>query len=184
MTRLVALLRAVNVGRTGKLPMEALRARAEEIGATNVSTFIASGNLLCDTRKTPAAFARALEAALLAQDGLDTLVVTRTPEEIAHVAAHHAFADRAEPGPCLHVAFLDAAPAPKSIEKIDPSRSPGDEVALRGRELHLFLPNGAGPSKLDMKYLERCLGVRGTMRNQRTVVKLAALAARSPSPRG
>ncbi len=110
MTRLVALLRAVNVGGTGKLPMEALRARAEQIGATHVSTFIASGNLLCDTRKTPAAFARALEAALREQHGLDTVVITRTPEELARVAAGHAFADHrlARSGPSRP----RAAPAP------------------------------------------------------------------------
>lgn len=177
MTRLVALLRAVNVGGR-KLSMDALSACAEQIGATNVSTFIASGNLLCDTRKTPVAFARALEKALRDAEGLDTVVITRTPDELARVAAAHPFADRAEPGPLLHVAFLDEAPAPKAVEKIDPTRSPGDEVALRGRELYLYLPHGGGSSKLDMKYLERCLDVRGTMRNQRTVVKLAALAAR------
>ena len=56
--------------------------------------------------------------------------------------------------------------------------SPGDELALKGRELFLHLPNGAGRSKLTLDYLERTLGVRGTQRSWKTVLELASRAAR------
>ena len=46
MTAYVALLRAVNVSGTGKLPMADLKRMGEECGFENVRTFIASGNLL------------------------------------------------------------------------------------------------------------------------------------------
>ena len=46
MTSYVALLRAVNVGGTGKLPMTDLRAMCEEAGFGKVQTYIASGNVL------------------------------------------------------------------------------------------------------------------------------------------
>jgi len=49
-TTYVALLRAVNVGGTGKLPMAALKAMCETIGCTNVRTYIASGNVVFDSR--------------------------------------------------------------------------------------------------------------------------------------
>jgi uncharacterized protein (DUF1697 family) len=44
----IALLRAVNVGGRGKLPMVELKAMAEELGFANARTYIASGNLLFD----------------------------------------------------------------------------------------------------------------------------------------
>ena len=46
MTAYVALIRAVNVSGTGKLPKEDLKAMGEACGFDNVRTFINSGNLL------------------------------------------------------------------------------------------------------------------------------------------
>ena len=51
MTSFVALLRAVNVGGTGKLPMSDLKAICEELGFTSVRTYIASGNVVFASRK-------------------------------------------------------------------------------------------------------------------------------------
>jgi uncharacterized protein (DUF1697 family) len=50
MTRYIALLRAVNVGGTGKLPMAELRSMCESVGFTNVRTYIASGNVVFDSK--------------------------------------------------------------------------------------------------------------------------------------
>ena len=49
MTSYVAMLRAVNVAGTGKLPMAELKAIGLGCGFANVRTFIASGNLLFDS---------------------------------------------------------------------------------------------------------------------------------------
>jgi uncharacterized protein (DUF1697 family) len=46
MTTYIALLRAVNVGGTGKLPMAELKAMCIEMGFANVQTYIASGNVV------------------------------------------------------------------------------------------------------------------------------------------
>ena len=54
MTAYIALLRAVNVGGTGKLPMEDLRALCAEAGFAKVRTFIASGNVVFSCRKSEA----------------------------------------------------------------------------------------------------------------------------------
>ena len=46
MTRCIALIRAVNVGGTGKLPMSELKSICEDAGFLNVQTYIASGNVV------------------------------------------------------------------------------------------------------------------------------------------
>ena len=46
MTGYVALLRAVNVGGTGKLPMTTLAQMCESVGFEKVKTYIASGNVV------------------------------------------------------------------------------------------------------------------------------------------
>jgi len=63
-TAYVALLRAVNVGGTGKLPMAELTRIGEEAGFAQVRTYIASGNLLFDSDKEEATVKAALEARL------------------------------------------------------------------------------------------------------------------------
>ena len=72
----IHLLRAVNVG-GAKLPMADLRALATSLGATDVSTYIASGNLICEPPGDPAEFDRALEAAVDEQFGFFREVISQ-----------------------------------------------------------------------------------------------------------
>ncbi len=64
MTAFVALLRAVNVGGTGKLPMGELVRLCESAGFCSVSTYIASGNVVFSSRETEARVKARLEQAL------------------------------------------------------------------------------------------------------------------------
>jgi uncharacterized protein (DUF1697 family) len=76
----------------------------------------------------------------------------------------------------LHVAFLAEKPDARRVAALDPARSPGDSFKVRGREVYLYLANGAGKTKLSNGYLESTLGTTSTMRNWRTVLKLSEMA--------
>ena len=91
MTTFVALLRAVNVGGTGKLPMSDLKEICEELGFVAVRTYIASGNVVFESRKSEAAIKAALEKRLEAYAGKPVGVLVRTAAEIAQVAADNPF---------------------------------------------------------------------------------------------
>src|SRR5690242_4635467 len=95
MTAYIALLRAVNVGGTGKLPMADLKRIGEEAGFARVRTHIASGNLLFDSDVDEAAVKAALEARLEAYAGKPVGVLVRTAEEMAAVGAANPFPDAA-----------------------------------------------------------------------------------------
>jgi uncharacterized protein (DUF1697 family) len=177
--RHVALLRAVNVGGTAKLPMASLRELVLGLGYRDVTTLIASGNVMFDARGSEATIAKKIEDALRTKLGLDTDVLVRTADQLAPIVKSHAFADRGSDGSRLHVVFLRDAPTKAAIAKLDPSRSPGDEILVRGREIHWHTPKGAGQSKLSMVYFERVLGTPGTTRNHNTVSKLHALLSRA-----
>jgi hypothetical protein len=81
MKTLVALLRAVNVGGTGKLPMVELRALAEAEGLLDVRTYIQSGNLLFSTANDPMTVKDALEKSLKLSLGKPVGVIVRTAQE-------------------------------------------------------------------------------------------------------
>ena len=104
----VALLRAVNVGGTGKLPMSDLKALCERAGLLGVRTYIASGNVVFASRMSEAAVKRALEPALEAYAGKPVGVLVRTAAEMARVVADNPFPD-ASPSRTVAI-FLDEPP--------------------------------------------------------------------------
>jgi hypothetical protein len=85
----VVLLRAVNVGGTGKLPMGDLKRLCEKAGFQNVRTYIASGNVVAE--RDGAEAKAALEAELGAYAGKPVGVIIRTAAEMAKVVADNPF---------------------------------------------------------------------------------------------
>lgn len=173
MAQRVVLIRAVNVG-GAKLPMAELREMAADLGATDISTYIASGNLLCTPPGDPAAFDRALEEAITNRYGYVREVISRSADDLAAALAEHPF-DVVEPK-YSYVYCLTATPAPNAVSQFH-SRDFGDDVfEIIGDNLHIRYEAGAGTSKLTAPVIAKALGVQGTGRNLRTVEKLIELA--------
>ncbi len=170
----VALLRAVNVGGRNKVSMAELRALCAELGWRDVSTYIQSGNVVFRADATePAA---TLRAAIAERFGVQTPVVVRTHDDLRQAAATVPPGLTDDPKK-LHVLFLDGAPDPAVAGALDPDRYAPDRFVVVGDRVYLHFPNGAGQAKLNMKWLERALGVAGTARNVRTLHKLIELTA-------
>ena len=167
MTSYVALLRAVNVGGTGKLPMTELAAMCERVGFSNVRTYIASGNVVLQSAKSEAQVKKLLEAALADYASKPVGVMVRTAAEMAAVLAANPFPERANN--LTHAFFLDAAPPADTLEKV--TNRNGEEIQLGTREIYVFYPDGAGQSKLKIPAAKT-----GTARNMNTVAKLADMA--------
>jgi uncharacterized protein (DUF1697 family) len=91
MTVFVALLRAVNVGGTGKLPMEDLKGICRSASFKAVRTYIASGNVVFESEKPAAQVKAALEKKLHSYAGKPVGVLVRTAAEIADVLARNPF---------------------------------------------------------------------------------------------
>ena len=164
----IVLLRAVNVG-GAKLPMARLRAIATALGATDVSTYIASGNLLCTPPGDPAAFDRALEEAISDEFGFFREAISRTPAELAQALADYPFGD----APHGHIYFLTGTPSSDAAAAFCAQDFGGGELLrVIGADLHIDYPGGAGTTKLTPAKIARGLGVTGTGRNLRTVAKL------------
>jgi uncharacterized protein (DUF1697 family) len=163
----VALLRAINVGGTGKLTMVDLVKLCEKAGFTGVKTYIQSGNVLVQSRAGATTVKATLEKALAAKLGKPVGVHVRSADELDKILAGNPFA--AAPPNRVIVMFLDAAPPAGVLTGV---KSPGgEELAVRGRELFIHYPEGLGVSKLKVPFADV-----GTGRNINTVTKLAAMA--------
>lgn len=167
------LLRAVNVGGTAKLPMAELRALATELGATDVATYIASGNLLATPPGPPAEFAATLTAAIEQRFGFSREVIVRDAAALRAALAEHPFEvmDAAR----SFVAPLTAAPTAGALAAAGEVPRGADVWRLIGADLHVRYENGAGRAGLDLARLLRTLAVAGTARNLRTIETLIGM---------
>jgi uncharacterized protein (DUF1697 family) len=167
MTTYIALLRAVNVGGTGKLPMAELKAMCIELGFANVQTYIASGNVVFQSKLAEKKVKAALEARLEVFAGKPVGVLIRTATEMADVLANNPF-PKAAPNRCVAI-FLDEPLAANAMEGI--AGRNGEEIASGKRELYVHYGDGMADSKLKIPAAKA-----GTARNMNTVAKLAEMA--------
>lgn len=169
----IVLLRAVNVG-GAQVPMAQLRSIAAELGATDVSTYIASGNLIADVQGSPVEFDRALEQAVEKQFGFFRDVISRTPEQMQDALDAHPF-DVVEPK-YSYVSFLTGRPTATAIKKAETFDVHDDRWQVIGDNLHIRYATGAGKPQMKTDSVMRALGTPGTARNLNTVKKLIELA--------
>ncbi|WP_395069598.1 DUF1697 domain-containing protein [Paraburkholderia silvatlantica] len=163
----IALLRAVNVGGTGKLPMPELRGMCEALGFTQVRTYIASGNVVFESRLAEASVKKKLEQSLETYAGKPVGVVVRTDAELAAVLHGNPF-PAAAPDRTVAI-FLDTPPPADAFDNV--SGQQGEAFRLGEREIYVFYKDGIGRSKLKIAAAKA-----GTARNMNTVAKLLEMA--------
>jgi uncharacterized protein (DUF1697 family) len=164
----IALLRALNLMGTRGLPMTELQTICQDLGFQSVRTWIASGNVVLQSRKSESAVKSTLESALSKRMGRPVGVLVRTAPEIAAVL-------RANPFPKNHnskvmAIFLDKPLAADAILNL--KNQTKEELRLGLREIYVYYPDGQGQSRLIIPALKH-----GTARNMNTIAKLAQMAA-------
>lgn len=177
MTKRIILLRAVNVG-PAQLPMAELREILADLGATEVSTYIQSGNAVCVPPGDPGEFDRSIEKALEARYGWFRESISRSPAELAKALKAYPFDDTEATGEPKHayISFMTQAPTKAAIEKAQSYDTGADAWKVIGRDLHLYYAKGAGRPEMKSASIGKALGVPATSRNLNTVRKLIDLA--------
>ena len=169
----VALLRGVNVGGAGTLPMAEFRALLEAMGLGAVRTHIQSGNAVFESDRTAADLEMAIRDAVAAQFGFAPETFVLSAGEIAKALNDHPFAG-ADPKR-VHVCFLRETSAPDDAG-LRALAQPGDGWHIGPRRFTLHTPGGFGTSKLAER-LPRLLPQPMTARNLRTLAALHGMIA-------
>jgi uncharacterized protein (DUF1697 family) len=176
MTRYVAFLRAINVG-GHVVKMDQLRVLCESIPLANVSTFIASGNVLFESKRPAATVEGAIEKKLKSTLGYEVVTMVRSVSELAAVRAHVA-AQNLEPGNGvrLYVGFLKTAPSSEAARAVAALSNDVDTLAIHGRELYWSCTTSFGESTVGAMRLDKLVRIPITVRNFNTVRRLAERA--------
>jgi uncharacterized protein (DUF1697 family) len=172
-TQYVAFLRAVNVG--GRIiKMTELKKIFESAGLADVSTFIASGNVIFSSPKPAARLEPHIEAALQKALGYTVVTILRSVADVAAVAAYQAFPPRVVGDASLHVGLMQTQPAPAGVKAALLLQTDIDELRVHGREIYWLGRKGVAESTISMAKVEKALQTPVTFRNVNTVRRLAA----------
>ncbi len=168
MTAYVALVRAVNVSGTGKLPKEDLKAMGEGCGFADCRTFINSGNLLFTSDAGESEAKERLETRIADYFGKPVPVYIRSAAEMADTVRRDPFNDDKPSRRFAH--FIDENPVESMLDEARDVA--GERMALGPRCIYVSYGDGIGKTRLKLPAIKK-----GTARNMNSVAKMAALLA-------
>ncbi len=172
----VAFLRAINVG-GHTVKMDHLKRLFEALGFSQVETFIASGNVVFESKsRNAAALERRIETHLAKELGYEVVTFLRTKTEVIAIASYKPFkkAELNADGNQLHIAFLSKEPLAEAKQKLLSLSSAADAFHINEREVYWLRRTKMGVSEFNSGLFERALGMKMTFRNSTTVRKIAA----------
>lgn len=175
MSRYVALLQGINVGRNRRIPMADLRTTLSDLGYGDVATHLQSGNAVFTASDSAADVAETLTKRIADEYGFDVPCVIRDSDQIDAVIERDLLGGKATDPSRYLVVFLSGDPDRDAFAQIDPAKYHPDEFALGEREIYQWCPDGVRNSKLTHTFWGKRLGVQATARNWNTVVKLSEM---------
>lgn len=175
MPKYVAFLRAINVG-GHTVKMDYLRSLFAALGFAKVETFIASGNVIFESKtKNTAALERKIEKHLRNVLGYEVTTFVRSISEVAEVARYKPFSDSDmnADGSTVYVGFVAQEPGEQAKQKLLSLATADDDFHFFGREVY-WLRRRTSETEFTGALSEKILGVRTTVRNANTIRRIAA----------
>lgn len=172
-TQYVAFLRAVNVG--GRIvKMAELKAIVEKLGFADVSTFIASGNVIFSAAGAASTLETKIEGGLERALGFAVPTMVRSTAHVAQCASFEAYSAAALAGASLYVGFMKRDALPPAIAMMRALQTDIDELRVHGREVYWLARKNIAESSITGAAVEKALQTPVTFRNINTVQRLAA----------
>ena len=173
MQTFISLIRGINVGGHKKIKMAELREHYADLGFQNIRSYIQTGNLLFETKKTDKAeIIKMIEEKIVAVYGFEAKVILRTLEEYDQALANNPFLEKQEDLKKLIVMFA-GDPIPEDWrEKLPTYPNSTDEIAVIGSEVYLHCPDGYRDTKYGNSVIEKKLKIHATARNWRSAMKI------------
>lgn len=176
--RYIVLLRGINVGGHKKIKMTDLKNLLESFNFKNVKTYLQSGNVvLDDDTMEPAKLVDCIEKIIAENFGFSVKIIIRTVEELKQIIRNNPFTrESGIEADMLYVMLLSERPEASSILFIDVKKEENERFLIVSKEIYLYLPNGAGNTKLNNAIFEKILKTAATSRNWRTINNLLGIS--------
>lgn len=177
-TTYICILRGINVSGQKIIKMEALKELCIALHFQNIQTYIQSGNIVFQTKKTASEeLEKEISKGIATKFGFDVPVILIELTEWEDILSANPFLkDETKDNTYFHISFLSKNPSHEDFTKIEAVRYAPDEFYLVGRAIYLYCPNGYGNSKLTNNFFEHKLNLVATTRNWKTSNELLRIA--------
>jgi len=177
----ISMLRGINVSGHKIIKMDALRKMYADLNFKNVKTYIQSGNVIFQDKKTKhEELEKKIAEKISDEFGFEVPVLVKDLDELTTVLKNNPLVNkRNEDITKLHVTFLSQEPEQANIDKIKNGQYASDEFILIGKTVYLFCPNGYGKTKLSNTFFENKLKIIATTRNWKTINELFNIAEKT-----
>ncbi|MFT6748503.1 MAG: hypothetical protein ACI9XR_000069 [Flavobacterium sp.] len=170
----LVLLRGINVSGTKMIKMESLKKSLEEIGYTNLKTYIQSGNVFIDSEEENSnKIAFDTKQQIFKTFGFDVPCIVLAKSDLEKCLTNNPFLKEKD---CntkkLYVAFTSKLLTDQSIHDLKISAIKPDEVAIEENRMYIKYFDSPAKTRLDTNYIEKKLVLNATIRNWNTINKL------------
>ena len=171
----ISILRGINVSGQKKIIMADLVKLYEDLGFTDVKTYIQSGNVVFNSTKkvSNSLLVKQIEIKINEIYGFQVPVIIRTVDELSKIIASNPFKN--ETSDNLYITFLSNLPNSNHLENLTELNYLLDEFIVIEKEIYLNV-SSYGTTKLSNSFFENKLKVTATTRNWNTVNKLLAIS--------
>lgn len=180
MKKYISILRGINVGGKRKILMKDLKELYQNLGFSDVETYIQSGNVIFNSDSDRNEISDRIEKAILEKYAFEVPVIIRTKEELLNIQSSNPFIkleeDKENLINNLHLTFLESIPTTENIEKAKEIESKTtDRFKITENNIFIFCEGKYHTSKLTNNFLEKKLKTKATTRNWKTIEKLTEL---------
>jgi len=175
----VAILRGINVGGKRKILMVDLKALFEDLGFTDIITYIQSGNVIFNSveETSNTELSDKIEKAITEKYGFEVPVIVRTASELKKAVSINPFLQKDEVNiDRLFLTFLKNTAHEEYRLKTEILDFNPDKFSIKDEHVFIFCAGKYHQSKLTNNFFESKLKTRATTRNWKTVMKLLELA--------
>lgn len=172
----LALLRGINVSGHNMMKMEALKTMLENIGFTNIRTYLQSGNVFVDSEEDASKVGFMIKQEIFKVFGHEVPVIVITKEDLELCFRNSPYLKEKDlDTKKLYVAFVSTVLKSENINDLKISQFKPDEATIDGNRIFIKYAVGAGKTRFDQKYIEKKLNLTATIRNWNTVTNLLAM---------
>ncbi|MFC2111099.1 DUF1697 domain-containing protein [Bacteroidota bacterium] len=175
MKRYISILRGINVGGKRKILMKELKELYEDLGFSNITTYIQSGNVIfnCCSECTSVSIENKIQTAILQKFKHDVPVIIRTADELEKSFLNNPFIKTKNfEIEHLYLTFLKDVPSDENLRLINKIEFENDKFEIIGKDIFAYCSGKFSDSKLSIKFFESKLRTMATTRNWKTVSKL------------
>ena len=175
MVRYVVLLRAVNVGRTNRIPMARLREALGHAGFADVTTLLQSGNIVLGAEITESEVKDVVENVIFGQFQLNVGVLVRRASAVYSLVDSNPFSIDGAEKANMYVTFLHREIDEDLVRSKLNRGKREDDYIVRGKEVFIHCHGPYHLTNLGNAFWERVGQCHATTRNWSTLTRIAEL---------